>query len=55
MLTGVPLVMGDKPKGQLAKAEANLGKGGRAVGALRPVYLLVAWPSWCPRWTMSTR
>ena len=41
MLTGVPLVMGDHPKRQLAKAQANLGKVGRALRALHPSYLLV--------------
>ena len=41
MLTRVRLVMGDHPREQLAKAEANLEKVGRTLGALQPPYLLV--------------
>ena len=41
MLTGVPLVIGVQPWEHLAKAAANVGKVGRALGALWPAYLLV--------------
>ena len=32
---------GNQPRDQLAKAKANLGKVGRALGALRPAYVLL--------------
>ena len=35
MVTVVPLVIGNHSKGQLTKAQANLGKVGQALGALR--------------------
>ena len=41
MLTGVPLVMGEHPGPQIAKAEASLAKIERALYRLRPAYVLV--------------
>ena len=41
MLTGIPLVMGEHPAPQVAKAEASLAKVERALYRLRPAYVLV--------------
>ena len=41
MLTGIPLVMGEYPASQVAKAEASLAKVGRVLYHLRPAYVLV--------------
>ena len=41
MLTGVPLVMGEQPSPQIAKAEASLAKIACALYRLRPAYVLV--------------
>ena len=41
MLTGVPLVMGEQPCQQIAKAEASLAKIERALYRLHPAYVLV--------------
>ena len=41
MLIGVLLVMGDRLKEQLTKAEANLGNAGRVLGPPPLAYLLV--------------
>ena len=41
MLTGIPVVMGEYPAPQVAKAEASLAKVGRALYRLRPAYVLV--------------
>ena len=36
MLTGVPLVMGEQPGPQIAKAESNLVKPGHSLYCVRP-------------------
>ena len=41
MLTHIPLVMGEHPTPQIAKAEASLAKIERALYHLRPAYMLV--------------
>ena len=41
MLTGVPLVMGEHPCPQIAKAEASLAKIECTLYRLRPAYVLV--------------
>ena len=41
MLTGIPLVMGEHPAPQVAKAEASVAKVERALYHLRPAYVLV--------------
>ena len=41
MLTGIPLVMGEHPTPQIAKAEASLAKIEGALYHLRPAYVLV--------------
>ena len=41
MLTGIPLVMGEYPAPQVAKAEASLAKVRRALYRLHPAYVLV--------------
>ena len=41
MLTGIPLVMGEHPATQVAKAEASLANAERALYRLRPAYVVM--------------